>query len=180
MIIFSINRCFAGVNMTVFNCCPSLGDPLGTLGKIFAQVFFELSEHGPMQFSMGYPNLKSDFWGLVALTDFFTKSSKNRPMGRIEFPTFNVSIRLRISDELISSGQFSREFISLSNSTCIGPNGCTFAEKSEKKEGRLISVNIKATFSDMLNVSPISFLRLYRKTSYLQHKLFRPRPIQRQ
>ena len=153
---------------------------LAPLGDTFPQDFPQLSEHVPMQFSMGYPNLKSDFWGLVALADFFTKSSKNRPMGQLEFFACRACSRLITSDESISSYQFCREFISLSKSTWIGSNGCTFAEKSEKQEGRLISVKIQATFSDMLSVAPITSERLYRKTSYLQHKLFRPRPIQRQ
>ena len=133
-----------------------------------------------MQFSMGYLNLKSDFWYLVALTDFFTKSSKNRPMGQLEFFACRGCSRLITSDESVSSGQYCREFISLSDAIRISSNRCTFAEKSDKQEGRLILVKIKATFSDMLNVSSITFERLYRKTSYLQHKLFRPRPIQRQ
>jgi hypothetical protein len=160
--------------------CPSLGDPLGAFGKFYAQTFFAISGLISMQFSMGYPNLKSDFWYLVALTDVFTKSSKNRPMGQLEFFACRVCSRLITSDESVSSGQFCREFISLSNAIWIGSNRCMFAEKSEKQEGRLISVKIKATFSDMLNVSSITFQRLYRKTSYLQYILFRPRPIQRQ
>ena len=139
-----------------------------------------MSERGPTQFSMGFLNLKSDFWSLVALTDFFTKSSKNRPMGQLEFFACRVCSRLITSDEPISSYQFCREFISLSNSIRIGSNRCTSAEKSEKQEGRLISVKIKTTFSDMLSVAPVTSERLYRKTSYLQHKLFRPRPIERQ
>ena len=132
-----------------------------------------------MQFSMGFLNLKSDFWGLVALTDFSTKPSKNRPMGQLEFFACRVCSRLITSDEPISRYQLCREFISLSNSIRIGSNGCTFAEKNQKQEGRLISVKINATFSDMLNVASITSERLYCKTSYLQHKLFRPRPIQR-
>ena len=100
-------------------------------------------------------------------------------MGQLEFFACTVRSRLITSDESISSHQFRREFISLSNTIWIGSNGCTSAEKSEKQEGRLSSVKIKATFPDMLNVSSVTFERLYRKTSYLQHKLFRPRPIQR-
>ena len=133
-VIFSIERCFAGLNLTFLKFLPALGDPLGAVGKFFAKVFLELSEHGPMQFSMGFLNLKSDFWGLVALTDFFPKSSKNRPMGQLEFFACRVCSRLITSDEPISSYQFCREFISLSNSIRIGSNGCAFAEKSEKKK----------------------------------------------
>ncbi len=160
--------------------CPSLGDPLGAFGKFFAQAVFQISGLISMQFPMGYPNLKSDFWYLVALRDFFAKSSKNWPAGQLEFFACRVCSRLITSDESVSSGQFGRELIFLSNAIRIGSNRCTFAEKSDKQEGRLILVKIKATFSDMLNVSSITFERLYRKTSYLQHKLFRPRPIQPQ
>jgi hypothetical protein len=68
-----------------------------------------------MQFSMGYPNLKSDFWYLLALTDVFTKSSKNRSASQLEFFDCRVFSRLITSAELISGDQFCREFISLSN-----------------------------------------------------------------
>lgn len=62
-VIFSIERCFAGLNLTFLKFLNSLGDPLGALGKFFAEVFLEVSKLISMQFSMGYPNLKSDFWG---------------------------------------------------------------------------------------------------------------------
>jgi hypothetical protein len=35
---------------------------LAPLGNFLAQAFFEISGLISMQFSMGYPNLKSDFW----------------------------------------------------------------------------------------------------------------------
>ena len=133
-VIFSLDRCFARVNLTVFNFCPSVGDSLGASGKFFTQALFEISGLVSMQFSMGYPNLNSDFWYLVALTDFFSKSLKNRPMGQLEFFACRVCSRVMTIDESVSSGQFCREFISLSNSTWIGSNRCIFAEKVSNKK----------------------------------------------
>ena len=64
-VIFSIERCFVGLNLTFLKFLPSLGDPLGTLGKFFAKAFLKISEKISMQFSMGYPKTTSDFWSLA-------------------------------------------------------------------------------------------------------------------
>jgi hypothetical protein len=51
-------------------------------------------------------------------------------------------------------------------------------KKSDKQEGQLILVKVKATFSNVLKDSPVNFERLYRGDPYLQDKIFRPAGIE--
>ena len=98
-------------------------------------------------------------------------------MSLIEFFTSKILSKHSMSGESVSSDEVCVELISLSNTTRIDSNGWTSAEKSGQKEGELISVKIETALSDMLNIIPVTFQTLHRKTSYLQHQVFRPTPI---
>ena len=156
----------------------SLEDLLVDLRKVFAQVRFQISRSRSTQFFMGYPKPGLDVWRLLIQVNFFAKYSRKSLCDHIEFPTSEVSTWLTVSDETVSSELFCREFIFLSFEMSTSSNGWTFAEKSRKHEGRLISVRNKPLLSEVFRVVPITFDWPYRESSYFQHKIFRSWPIE--
>ena len=76
-VIFSIEWCFAGLNLSFLNFLSLSGWPSCHPREIFRASFLKICGLMSMQFSMGYPNLKSDFWSLAVPVVFSTRWSKN-------------------------------------------------------------------------------------------------------
>jgi len=96
---------------------------LEALSKIYAQIFFQMFLYRSMQFFMGFLKMKSDLWGHAILIHFGSKYVKNSPAAKVKLFKCKTFRTLRMSDKVISSRQFCREFFSLSfetNRTSIG------------------------------------------------------------
>ena len=122
---------------------------------------------------MGFLKMNSDLWSHATLVDFGSKYLKKLPPERSNFSSINFFMRLGMSDKIISSKQFCREFFSLSFETNHTPIGWTGAEKDQKYWGHRILAKNKGLAGDVVSVSAITLHRLNQKVSYFYHKLFR-------